>query len=186
MKRTGTGSPQKLEMNLGTWAWPNRPYHKMNLELELRLKIQSATELAQQNKKLLTAEWAAQVSDREAQQSHLARAPTRCRVTHGVRCWSRGSELVVDRARKVGRSGRVRKVQSSGGRGWQTLCSRVARPCTCPACASARRFGSRWRCRGRARRSARTAAKGHRENRLGGQTWSPWTGMSCCSRARTT
>ena len=53
-------------MNLGTWAWPNRPYHKMNLELELRLKIQSATELAQQNKKLLLAEWAAQVSDKEA------------------------------------------------------------------------------------------------------------------------
>ena len=56
----------------------------MNLELELRLKHQGATELAQQNKELLLAEWAAQVSDREAQQSHHARAPTRGRVSRAA------------------------------------------------------------------------------------------------------
>ena len=81
---------------------------------EKSLKTQNATEFAQLDKKLLLA----RVTDREEQQSHLARAPTRCRVTHGVRCRSQGGELVVDRARKVERSGRVRKVQSWCGRRW--------------------------------------------------------------------
>jgi hypothetical protein len=59
-------------MKLETWAARTR--REQNLELQL--KIQDAAELAQQNKELLTAEWAAQVSDKEAQQSHIARAPS--------------------------------------------------------------------------------------------------------------
>ena len=51
---------------------------------EKSLKTQNATEFAQLDKKLLLAEWAAQVSGREAQQSHLARAPTRGRVSRAA------------------------------------------------------------------------------------------------------
>ena len=69
-------------MKLETWAGPNGTRHEQNLELQL--KIQDAAELAQQNKKLLTAERAAQVSDEEAQQIHLGRAPTLCRVSRAV------------------------------------------------------------------------------------------------------
>ena len=69
-------------MKLETWAGSNGTRHEQNLELQL--KIQDAAELAQQNKKLLTAEWAAQVFDKEAQQSNHARAPTRGRVTEAT------------------------------------------------------------------------------------------------------
>ena len=70
-------------MKLETWAGPNGTRHEQNLELQL--EIQDAAELAQQNKELLTAEWAAQVSDKEAQQSNHARAPTRGRVIYADR-----------------------------------------------------------------------------------------------------
>ena len=94
-KQRETGCPQKLEKNLGTWAGPNRPYHKLNLELELRLKNQSATELAQQNKELLTAEWAAQVSDRKHSRVTMRVHPL---VAESV---TRIGELVLDRTRKM-------------------------------------------------------------------------------------
>jgi hypothetical protein len=78
-------------MKLETWAGPNGTRHEQNLELQL--KIQDAAELAQQNKKLLTAEWAAQVSDKEAQQSNHARAPTRGR--HGDKLAPASSVSIV-------------------------------------------------------------------------------------------
>jgi len=100
-------------MNLETWAGPNRPCHKQNLEVELELKNQSATELAQQNKELLTAEWAAQVSDREAQQSHHARAPTRGRVSReNQRARSRSCAEMTE----VERSGFRLEIQELGPR----------------------------------------------------------------------
>ena len=82
-------------MKLETWAARTR--REQNLELQL--KIQDAAELAQQNKELLTAEWA-QVSDKEAQQSNHARALTRGRVTEATwrpraRSLDRASEFTV-------------------------------------------------------------------------------------------
>jgi hypothetical protein len=53
-------------MKLEIRSEPKGALHELNLKFELQLKTQGTTELAQQNKKLLLAEWAAQVSDKEA------------------------------------------------------------------------------------------------------------------------
>jgi hypothetical protein len=65
-KQIKRGRPLKLEIKLEIRSEPKGALHELNLKFELQLKTQGTTELAQQNKKLLLAEWAAQVSDKEA------------------------------------------------------------------------------------------------------------------------